>query len=88
MDGRATPVQPADYRYAYASPWRHHERSWVVKNSLPAHAVPLASATEPTETSSDVRPGEEEEHAEEAFEAAILRLDGLTLELLLRRAGE
>ena len=59
-----------------------------MKNRLPAHTAPLASATEPAEKSSDTRPGEEEEHAEEAFEAAILRLDGLTLELLLRRAGE
>jgi hypothetical protein len=59
----------------------------VVKNSLPTHAAPLASTAEPAETSSDAR-GEDEEHAEEAFEAAILRLDGLTLELLLRRAGE
>lgn len=58
-----------------------------MKNRLPAHAAPLASVTEPAETPSDIRPGEEE-HAEEAFEAAILRLDGLTLELLLRRAGE
>jgi hypothetical protein len=60
----------------------------VVKNSLSAHAVPLANAAEPAEASSDARRGEEEEHTEEAFEAAILRLDGLTLELLLRRVGE
>ena len=49
------------------------------------HSVGTAEQAEP---SSDMRRGEEEEHSDEAFEATILRLDSLTLELLFRKAGE
>ena len=57
------------------------------KTGTVAHGAPLTSVPEQSESSSDM-PQQEEERAEEPFEATIIRLDGRTLELLFRQAGE
>jgi hypothetical protein len=60
----------------------------VVKTTVAAKPARSARAAEQAESSSDAWRGEEEERSDEAFEANILRLDSLTLELLFRKAGE
>ena len=60
----------------------------VVKMTIPANRAHPVGTAEQAEPASDARRGEEEERSDEAFEATILRLDSLTLELLFRKAGE